>query len=80
MQEGIQEGVQQGIQQGMQQGIYQGIQEGESTMLMLQLKSRFNDIPAHYLELIRQASNDTLLSWGKRLLDAASLEEVFSVE
>ncbi len=54
-----------------------GIKEGEINMLTLLLEHRFHLIPPNYLELIQQANADTLLIWGKRILDANSLEEVF---
>jgi hypothetical protein len=74
---GVQQGVQQGIQQGVQQGIQQGIQQGEATLLIRLLQRRFGNIPAHYLELIQQASSDLLLLWGERVLKAVTVEEIF---
>ncbi len=50
---------------------------GEATLLTRLLEHRFCPIPTNYLELIQQANADTILIWGKRVLDAGSLEEIF---
>ncbi len=66
-----------GIEKGIKQGIEQGIQQGESNLLIRLLKRRFRFIPPTYLTRIQQASAETLLLWGERILDASTLEEVF---
>jgi len=71
------QGVQQGIRQGIQEGIQQGRQEGEVAMFMLLIQQRFGKIPANYMETITKADPKTLLSWGTKLLNAKTLEEIF---
>jgi len=69
--------TQRGVQQGIQQGVQQGIQQGESTLLISLLKHKFKTIPRNYRQQIKQASPDSLLKWGQKVLDCAALEEVF---
>jgi flagellar biosynthesis/type III secretory pathway protein FliH len=67
-----------GREAGRQEGLQEGLQEGEAALLIHLLKRRFQHLPDHYLELIRQAGDDALLLWSDRLFDAVSLEEVFN--
>ena len=77
---GMQKGMQKGMEQGMQQGIQQGKVLGESEMLVCQLITKFQNIPKNYLEKIKQANGDTLMTWGKKLLFASTIESVFTEE
>jgi predicted transposase/invertase (TIGR01784 family) len=52
-------------------------QKGEATVITRQLKHRFHDVPESYLTRIKQADEETLLSWSDKILDAQSLEEIF---
>ncbi len=54
-----------------------GIHQGEVALFTRQLKYRFNQVPESYLKRIEQADAETLLSWGERILDAKTLEEIF---
>lgn len=72
------EGMQQGIQEGIQEGIQQGIQQGESNFLLHLLRRKFHIIPEVYQQKIARADANTLLLWGDRVLEAKSLEEIFS--
>ena len=51
--------------------------EGEATLMVAQLKYRFHQIPESYLTRIQPADSKTLLTWGQKILDAKTLEEVF---
>ncbi|HVV69086.1 MAG TPA: DUF4351 domain-containing protein [Gammaproteobacteria bacterium] len=59
-------------------GIMKGLQQGEATVLIRLLQRRFGQLSPEYLNQIQQASTDALLIWIDRVLDATSLEEVFS--
>ena len=72
------EGMQQGIQQGIQQGMQQGMQEGKAVLLKRLLQRRFGDLPLMYAQRIADADTETLLCWSEQMLDAQTLEEVFS--
>ena len=52
-------------------------QKGEATVITRLLKHRFHDVPESYLTRIKQADEQTLLSWSDKILDAQSLEEIF---
>ncbi|MBK7000650.1 MAG: DUF4351 domain-containing protein [Rhodoferax sp.] len=66
-----------GMQQGMEQGMQQGIQQGECSLLVRQLTRRFGALPEWVNTRLKQAHTDLLETWGERVLDAKSLEEVF---
>ncbi len=70
-------GIEKGMQQGMQQGIQQGIQQGEMAIIKHQLTRRFGQLPEWANERLAQASSDELKLWADRLLDAASIDEIF---
>lgn len=67
----------QGVQKGILQGIQQGLQQGEALLLQRQLTRRFGTLPAAQLTRIAAATPAQLETWGDRVLDASSLDEVF---
>ncbi|MFI0347913.1 MAG: Rpn family recombination-promoting nuclease/putative transposase [Chthoniobacterales bacterium] len=70
---------QEGLQEGLQEGRQEGRQEGQSSLLSKLLNYRFpRAVTAKYLELINNADGETLSTWGERLMEATSIEEVFS--
>jgi hypothetical protein len=60
-----------------QQGMQQGMQQGESTMLARLITKKFSHVPDFYIEKIKTASPEVLLTWSEHLLDARNLDEVF---
>ncbi|MGB6976916.1 MAG: hypothetical protein WBE18_05640 [Gammaproteobacteria bacterium] len=70
-------GIKKGIQEGMQLGIQQGMQKGERLFLLQQLIYKFGKVPDIYRQCLKLADEKTLLLWGKRLLKASLIEEVF---
>jgi hypothetical protein len=77
MEQGMLQGVQQGMQQGIQKGMQTGIQQGEALLLQRLLTRRFGALSATQLANIAAATPAQLESWGDRVLEAASLDEVF---
>ena len=73
----IAKGMQQGIQQGMQQGVQQGMQLGEALLLQRQLTRRFGELSAAQQAKLLPPPRRPAGNWGDRVLDAASLDEVF---
>ena len=65
------------LAQGRLEGRQEGRQEGEALLLQRQLARRFGPLPAGIVERIASASCADLERWGERVLDAASLDEVF---
>jgi predicted nucleotidyltransferase/HEPN domain-containing protein len=80
-QEGLREGEARGRQEGLREGEARGRQEGmreERQRLITQLlETKFGALPADVLSKLQHGSQEELDEWGKRLLTAASLDEVF---
>ncbi|MGD9551473.1 MAG: DUF4351 domain-containing protein, partial [Burkholderiaceae bacterium] len=68
---------QKGLEKGLEQGIERGIEKGEALLLQRQLTRRFGTLPSDVVGRIAGATAAQLEQWGDRVLDAASLEEVF---
>ena len=66
-----------GEQRGIEKGLQKGIPQGEAQILRRQLTRRFGPLPAWAEARLTQATTDTLELWADRILDAASLDEVF---
>ncbi|WP_209449617.1 DUF4351 domain-containing protein [Ectopseudomonas mendocina] len=75
----LEQGKRQGIHQGLQQGIHQGMQQGELAVLSRQLSRRFGPLSPDVEQRLQQASTDELERWADNILDAWTLEDVFSV-
>jgi predicted transposase/invertase (TIGR01784 family) len=73
----FEEATKKGVQQGRQEGIQQGMQQGEGILLRRQLIRRFGTLSNVIEARLTQASTEQLESWGDRILDAKSLDEVF---
>jgi hypothetical protein len=65
------------LAEGRAEGRAEGTLLGERRMLLSQLEQRFGAVPASYQKRLKQADSDTLLEWGRRLLLAQSLKDVF---
>jgi flagellar biosynthesis/type III secretory pathway protein FliH len=76
--EGLEQGIHQGMQQGMQQDMQQGVRRGESMLLARQLRRRFGLLGPEIHARLEGATAEQLEAWGENILDAATLEEVFS--
>jgi hypothetical protein len=59
-----------------EKGQMEGRQEGESALLCRLLEQRFGPLPAWARHQIEAAETATLETWGIRLLDSTSLEDV----
>ncbi|MEO5369385.1 MAG: DUF4351 domain-containing protein [Magnetococcus sp. DMHC-1] len=67
-----------GHQAGLQAGHQDGERDGEAKVLTRQLLRRFGTIPDWAREKVAKAGLSSLEEWSLRLLDAQSLDEVFS--
>ncbi len=63
---------------GMRKGMQRGHRDGEATILTRQLQRRFGTIPDWANEKIAKAEPPSLEEWSLRILDAQSLDDVFS--
>jgi len=66
--------------EGMQQGILQGMRKGEYELFKRQLQRKFSNIEQKYYTLIEGSNADDLLNWGERLIDAKTIEDIFTDE
>ena len=73
-----QEGRQEGEARGEARGRQEGEAKGESKMLQRLLVRRFGPLPRHITEKLEKASTAEVEAWGDRVLDAPSLEAVFT--
>ncbi|MCP4654668.1 MAG: hypothetical protein GY856_04520, partial [bacterium] len=55
-----------------------GIRQGEAALLKSQLVHRFDHLPAWTERRLEEAGREELERWGKRVLDAKAIEEVFA--
>lgn len=62
----------------VEQGLEQGIGLGEALVLKRQLARRFGPLPDALLQRIDSAPREHLELWLDRILEAASLDEVFA--
>ena len=72
------EGIHQGVQQGIEQGVQQGLVQGERTALLRLLQRRFGQLDAGTEERVANAGVNQLNQWLDNVLDAWTLDEVFS--
>ncbi|WP_313053334.1 Rpn family recombination-promoting nuclease/putative transposase [Pseudomonas lopnurensis] len=75
--QGIEEGRKKGLEEGRKEGREKGREEGERAMLIRLLSRRFGTLDEETLQRLADASSAELESWAERILDAASLEDVF---
>ena len=68
----------QGFQQGVGQGVQEGIEVGHRELLRAQLEQRFGTLSARTVAKLDRADTDTLGAWGRRVLTATSLADVFA--
>nr|VFJ92410.1 MAG: conserved hypothetical protein (putative transposase or invertase) [Candidatus Kentron sp. LFY] len=66
------------LQEGRQEGRQEGLLEGEAKLLLGLLSHRFQPLPNEITERIHGANPNAIETWAKRVLDAKSLDEVFS--
>lgn len=78
-QEGVQLGRQEGRLEGKLEGKLEGIGQGERELLLKQLKRRFaNKATRVYEAKVMQANSTDIERWAINILDAKTIEEVFS--
>ena len=56
-----------------------GIEKGEALLLQRQLVRRFGALPNEVVNQIATATTRQLENWGDRVLDAATLDDVFQL-
>lgn len=71
-------GMQEGLQKGLERGLKQGQTEGQAAVLSRLLERRFGPLSDATRQRIASAKNRQLERWSLRLLDAASIDDVFA--
>ena len=61
-----------------QKALREGEARGEAKLLLRMLPQRFGPLPDEISEQIHRADSSTIENWADRVLNAKSLEEVFS--
>lgn len=75
---GIEKGMEKGMEIGMEIGMEKGMLKGEQKILRRQLERRFQTLPDWAIELIAQASEAEFEQWLDNILDATSIDVVFT--
>jgi hypothetical protein len=68
------------VQEGFDEGIEKGIEKGQRAILLRLLGRRFGAVPEPIAARVAAATLPELERWFDRVLDAASLDEVFASE
>jgi len=67
-----------GREEGRQEGRQEGRREGIVSLLLTQLAQRFGQVPDWASQKLKSAPPESLESWGRRVFEARSLEEIFA--
>jgi flagellar biosynthesis/type III secretory pathway protein FliH len=70
-------GLKEGHKKGLQEGRQEGRKEGEATFLLQLLEQKFGRVDAKIRKRLQSADAEHLLDWGKRVLTAERLEDIF---
>ena len=76
----LDQGEQRGVQKGLQQGLQQGLRQGQLGLLAELLAERFGVLDESVQARLEQADEETLKRWGRNLLSARSMDEVFRAQ
>jgi Domain of unknown function (DUF4351) len=68
------------VQEGFDKGLEKGSENGQRAMLLRLLGRRFGAVPEQITARVAAATQPELERWSDRLLDAASLDDVFAGE
>jgi hypothetical protein len=72
------EEFQKGVDKGIDKGIAKGVEKGQRALVLRQLTRRFGALPTAISDRVAHASLAELEHWSDRILDAASLDDVFA--
>jgi len=72
-----QEWRQEGLDEGLKKGRKKGRRLGKAELLKDQASQRFGKLSPEDAKRFNRADVDTLDRWGRRLLEATTLEELF---
>jgi predicted transposase YdaD len=78
LEQGLQQGMEQGLRQGLQQGMERGMERGMRKVVRQQIEKRFGTLSTPYEQRFVALSEPELEALGLRVIDAHSLDELFS--
>ena len=78
LEQGLEQGLERGLEQGLERGLERGVLKGEQKTLRRLLERRFHALPDWAIERISQASEAELEQWLDNVLDASSIEAIFT--
>jgi hypothetical protein len=67
-----------GREEGREEGRQEGRRDGIASLLLTQLAQRFGQVPDWASQKLKSAPPESLESWGRRVFEARSLEEIFA--
>jgi predicted transposase YdaD len=70
--------MQRGIEKGREEGRAEGRTQGSRALLVRLLTARFGPLPGAVTERLACATTEQLERWAERVLDADSLDDVFT--
>ncbi len=70
-------GFEKGLEIALEKGREEGMVEGEANLLRRQIAYRFKRVPKWAEHRLAAATSAQIEEWGRRLLDSATLREVF---
>nr|VFK19203.1 MAG: conserved hypothetical protein (putative transposase or invertase) [Candidatus Kentron sp. LPFa] len=73
-----QESIQEGMRQGRLEGLLEGEARGEAKLLIRQLSRRFQPLPDQISDRVYAAGPGTIEIWADRVLEAKSLDDIFT--
>jgi hypothetical protein len=76
--EEFQKGIDKGIERGIERGIDKGVEKGQRALVLRLLTRRFGALPPAVSDRVAHASLAEIEHWSDRILDAASLNDVFA--
>lgn len=74
----MQKGLEEGLEKGLQKDLEKERAEGGRALLGRVLSRRFGPLPKPDIDRLAQATPEQLELWADRVLDAASLDDVFT--
>ncbi len=71
------DGLKEGLKKGLKKGLNEGRKEGEANILLKLIEMKFGQISLIDRKRVQSADSETLLRWGKQILTANKMDEIF---
>ena len=78
MLEGLEKGREEGLKQGLEKGRQEGARAALASMLLMQIRLRFRDVPSDVTARIEAATKPELERWIQRILTAETVDDLFA--